>query len=114
MSKNPNNPAPLSLQELSIERLDAGLRILDAAGTDLSAFWDENIASFRRTVIFAIRETSDALLSPTISTRWRAQFENELEALIRYLELADRYIERRTVRFGRQLVPRQDSKTRTH
>lgn len=83
---------------LSIERLEAGLRVLNARDVDLNCFWDENVSSFRQSVLLAIRETTDALLSPTISTHWRAQFERELDALIKYLELADRYIARRKVR----------------
>lgn len=63
---------------------------------DLNGFWDENIEAFRQTVLFAIRETSDALLSTTMPLRWRLKLESELEALVQYIELADRYIERRS------------------
>jgi len=63
--------------------------------TDRGAFWDENIAAFRRTVLFAIRETSDALLSPTIPLRWKAELEAQLEELVQYIALADRYIAQR-------------------
>ena len=54
---------------LSIEQLEAGLRIMAADGFSSHDFWDEHVASFRQTVLFAIHETSDALLSPTIPLR---------------------------------------------
>ena len=80
---------------LSIEQLEVGLRALNEDDLDRTAFWDENIHSFRRTVLFAIRDTSDALLSPTIPLDWRIELEDQLEDLVQYIELADRYIERR-------------------
>jgi ABC-type uncharacterized transport system fused permease/ATPase subunit len=63
---------------------------------DLKTFWDQNIVGFRRTVLFAIRETSEALLSPTITLRWRIELESQLEDLVRYIRLADRYIARQS------------------
>jgi hypothetical protein len=85
---------------LSIKDLEAGLRLLGRGDTDHAAFWDENIAAFRRTVLLAIRETSDALLSPRITLPWRVQLELQLEALVDYIELADRYIARRSLSCG--------------
>jgi hypothetical protein len=82
---------------LSIEQLEAGLRLLGRAGVDRDAFWDEHIDAFRRTVLFAIRETSDALLSPGIPIRWIVQLEGQLETLMRHIKLADSYIARRSV-----------------
>lgn len=82
---------------LSIEQLEAGLRVMDSGDSNLNAFWDENVSDFRQTVLFAIRETSEALLSPRIPLRWQIELESQLEALVRYIELADRYIERRSV-----------------
>ena len=82
---------------LSIEQLEEGLRLLGRGDTDHNRFWDTNIVAFRRTVLFAIRETSEALLSPTIPQRWHAELEAQLEALIEYVELADRYIAQRPV-----------------
>ena len=82
---------------LSIEQLEVGLRVVGDRESDLDLFWDENIDAFRRTVIFAIRETSDALLSPVIPLGWRVELESQLEDLVRYIELADRYISRRSV-----------------
>ena len=102
VSNEPKFPAP-DIEPLNIEQLEAGLRILNTVEVNLNAFWDENIASFRQTVLLSIRDTTDALLSPTITLYWRARFEHELEALIRYLELADLYIARRGLKCGRQL-----------
>jgi hypothetical protein len=75
---------------LSIERLEAGLRILIEGDVDSDGFWDENVAAFRQTVLFAIRETAEALLSPTIPLHWRTELEGQLEPLLGYLELANR------------------------
>jgi hypothetical protein len=81
---------------LSIEELEFGLLSLDRHDVDLKTFWDKNIVGFRRTVLFAIRETSEALLSPTITLRWRIELQSQLEDLVRYIRLADRYVARRT------------------
>jgi hypothetical protein len=89
-------PHPASrLAPLSIEQLEAGLQVLRDARTRRGVFWDENVTAFRLTVLFALRETSDLLLSPTIPPRWRAELEAQLEDLVQHLALADRYIERR-------------------
>src|SRR5437762_11298258 len=85
-----------SLAPLSIEELEIGLLSLGRDDVDLKEFWDENILGFRQTALFAIRETSDALLSPKIPLRWRIELENQLDALVRYIKLADRYIAQRT------------------
>jgi hypothetical protein len=82
---------------LSIEELETGLRLLGRGDVDQIAFWDKNIEAFRQTVLFAIRETSDALLSPRIPRRWSAELQSQLELLIQYIELADRYIARRSL-----------------
>jgi hypothetical protein len=82
---------------LSIEQLEEGLRLLGRGDMDQNKFWDENIAAFRQTVLLAIRDTSDALLSPKIPLRWSLELESQLEALVQYIELADRYIARRFV-----------------
>jgi hypothetical protein len=99
-----------SARSLSIEQLEAGLRVLDSRECDLNAFWDENIDAFRRTVLFALRETSDALLSPKIPLRWRAELESQLEGLVQYVELADRYLARRAL--NRQAVAQFPSERR--
>ena len=81
---------------LTIEELETGLRMLGRGDVDHNEFWDANIAAFRQTILFAIRETSDALLSPKISLSWRAELETQLEALVEYIEIADRYVARRS------------------
>jgi len=91
MSKSP----PSRHEPLSIEQLEAGLRVMKDARAERGGFWDENVAAFRMTVLFALRETSDLLLSPTIPPRWRVELEAQLEDLVEYLALADRYIEQR-------------------
>ena len=82
---------------LSISELEIGLRILGRAEVPQKAFWDNNIVRFRHTVLLAIRDTSDALLSQTVTTQWRVELESQLETLIQYLELADRYVAERQV-----------------
>ena len=85
-------PAENGLEPLSVEQLEMGLRVMRDERHDLRAFWDANIAAYRQTVLYSIRETSDALLSPDITLRWRIELEGQLEDLVRYLALADRYI----------------------
>jgi hypothetical protein len=82
---------------LTIDQLEAGLLITDEESSDLHGFWDEHVASFRETVVVAIRETTDALFSPTITLRWRLELEDQLDDLIRYLQLADSYMAQRHV-----------------
>lgn len=83
------------VSELNAEQLDVGLRVLNDELVDVNAFWDENITAFRQTLLSAIGETSDALLSSRISLSLRIELESQLESLIQYVELADRYIARR-------------------
>ncbi len=85
---------------LSIEQLEVGLRVMAQDDFESNAFWDENVEAFRRTVLMAIRDTSDALLSTAITLRWRVELESQLEALIQYIELADRYIAHRLLSEG--------------
>jgi hypothetical protein len=80
---------------LSIDELETGLRLLGRGQVEHNAFWDENVAAFRQTVLVAIRDTTEDLLSPGIAERWRILLQRQLESLVQYLELADRYIERR-------------------
>jgi hypothetical protein len=99
---------------LSIEDLETGLRLLGQGGIDHNSFWDKNIEAFRQTVLLAIRDTSDALLSPAIPMRWQIQLERELESLVEYVELADRYIARRSLN-GERSAPRSPSaRSRIH
>jgi hypothetical protein len=97
MTKRDKSRVPPGLEPLSVEELETGLRIMIDDATDLGAFWDEHIAGFRQSVLLAIRETTDVLLSTTIPLRWRVELEAQLEGLIQYVELADRYIARRSV-----------------
>src|SRR3954447_18043171 len=77
-------------QPLSIEQLEAGLRALDDVKTNQDDFWEENLDAFRQTLLFAIRETSDALLAPRISAPWRVELERQLAELVSFMELTDR------------------------
>lgn len=86
---------------LSIPELEIGLRILGGAEAKQKTFWDENIVRFRQTVLLAIRDTSDALLEQAITPPWRIELESQLEELVQYLELANRYVAERT-----RVVPR--------
>ena len=106
-----STPRGANPRVLSIDQLEAGLRVMDSGDSNLNAFWDANISDFRQTVLFAIRETSDALLSARISLRWQIELESQLETLVRYIQLADRYISRRSItpeesarRFSPELV----------
>jgi hypothetical protein len=99
---------------LSIEQLEEGLRLLGRGDIDQNAFWDENIEAFRQTVLLAIRETSDALLSPRIPLRWSLELETQLEALVQYVELADRYIARRSVSREARVLSFQPAGSRIH
>ena len=105
-----STPAPIGDGPLSIEQLEEGLRLLGRGDVDQNAFWDENIDAFRQTVLLAIRETSDALLSPRIPTRWSLELEGQLEALVQYIEIADRYIARRSLSRGRPVLAFQSSR----
>ena len=99
----PNVATLYSVPALTIEELETGLRTMDGDDVDLRAFWDTNIDSFRQTILLAIRETSESLCSSNIPLRWRATLESQLEDLVRYLELANRYMARRPVSFERVL-----------
>jgi hypothetical protein len=114
MAKPKSSSTPIKVEPLSLEQLEAGLRAMSDGNTDLGAFWDANIASFRQTVLFAIRETSDALLSPTITRPWRVELETQLEELIQYIEMADRYIERRALTGEGAVLPLAPARARIH
>ena len=82
------------VEPFTIEELETGLRKLGRGDGDLKSFWDQNIVAFRQTILFAIRETTDALLSPTMALRLRIELEGQLETLAQYLKFADHYIAR--------------------
>ena len=89
------------MSDLNAEQLDVGLRILNDGLVDVNSFWDENITAFRQTLLVAIRETSDAIASARTPPSLRIELENQLESLKQHVELADRYIERRSLSFER-------------
>jgi hypothetical protein len=89
---------------LSIEELEAGLRMMGQAEFGRDVFWDANVDMFRQTVLFSICETSDALLSPSITSEWRGKLEAQLQALVRHVELADRYLKSRRSRSAEQTL----------
>jgi hypothetical protein len=93
----PKNSAAGEPAPLTIEQLESGLRVLADRSADLSSFWDENVESFRQTLIHAVRDTSDALLSRDIPLRWKIALESQLQDLVRHIELADRYISSRPI-----------------
>lgn len=99
---------------LSIDELETGLRLLGRGNIEHNQFWDENIAAFRQTVLVAVHDTSDALLSPSMSERWRNLLERQLDSLVQYLELADRYIARRQALTRQQVFEPQPSSLRIH
>ena len=80
---------------MTIEELEAGLFRLNQKQAGDFAFWDENIISFRRTVLFAIRETSEMLASSSMSLDSWIELENQGLLLRRYLKLADNYLRSR-------------------
>lgn len=94
----------LSEAPLTIPELEMGLRILGGAEAKQKRFWEENIVRFRQTVLIAIRDTSDALLEQAISPPWRIELENQLEELVQYLELANRYVAERTRAISRPTI----------
>ena len=94
VSKDKNLDPGRSPDLLSIAELEAGLRILND-GVDHDAFWDINIVAFRQTLLVAIRETADVLRSPGVPERWRFELESQVDALHRYVGMADDYVARR-------------------
>jgi hypothetical protein len=86
---------------LGIEQLEAALRQLGNADVDADAFLDEHIEAFRQTVLLAIRETADAILSASMPHHLRVELEAQLAMLGRCMELADRYRKLRSLSRGR-------------
>lgn len=85
-----SNAAPLTIEEL-----EAGLRMFDSDAFEPTAFWDENVEAFRQTVLVALRETSEALLWLPMPEHVRSELELQLPELRRYIELADAYAAKR-------------------
>ena len=99
---------------LTIEQLEEGLRLLQRGDVDQNAFWDANVDAFRQTVLVAIHDTSEALLSAGIPMRWALELEDQLKALVRYIDLADDYIARRSVSRGLPTPAFEPSLSRIH
>jgi hypothetical protein len=85
----------LKVDALGVDELEAGLALLDH-GAPQDAFWDSNVAAFRQTVLEAIGETSDALLSKDLTTARRDDLEEQVRALRHCIEVADSYVVRRS------------------
>ena len=81
-------------QLLSIGELEDGIKVLDAGGSE--DFWDEHVDAFRDTVVDAIRETCEILDTEDMPRRWRAQLNRQVEAMRKYVCLADFYLATRT------------------
>lgn len=86
-----------TLNPMSADELEAGLRELNRAATNLDDFWDDNIVAFRQTVLAAICETSNALSIDDVPWAWAAELNSQLALLREYLALADRYLCSRTL-----------------
>jgi hypothetical protein len=114
MSQRKNQLLRVKSDTLTIGQLEAGLHAMRDCETDLGAFWSENIESFRRTLLSAIRDTSDALLSPQITPHWRAELESQLEELVGYIDLTDRYVARQPLSFGQQAQASPPASRRVH
>ena len=69
--------------------------MLDRGEIQPNRFWDEKAAAFRKTLVDAIAETSEALSSQHISDDLRFQLEGQVEPLQFYLKMADAYLARR-------------------
>ena len=68
---------------LTIEELEEGARLLDHGEVDYGVFWHLNGAAFSRTLLVAMRETSDALSCKDLPLDWRDELESQLELLRR-------------------------------
>ena len=68
---------------LTIEELEEGARLLDRGEVDCGLFWHLNSAAFSRTLLVAMRETSDALSCKDLPLDWRGELESQLELLRR-------------------------------
>ena len=68
---------------LTIEELEEGAKLLDRGEVDRGVFWHLNSPAFCRTLLVAMRETSDALSSKDLPLAWRDELESQLELLRR-------------------------------
>ena len=91
---------------------------LESIYNQRKAFWDESVAQYRKTVLTAFRETSDALAAQRNLVGHRAALERQVGALRRSVELAmTRYDSGRSSYFEvleaqQQLFPAEDELAR--
>ena len=81
------------MQPLSVAELELGL--LESSVDSPTEFWDGHVEAFRDTVVAAMRETADILVSEDVPQRWRTRLDRQLENMRTYVELADYYLSRR-------------------
>ena len=92
---------------------------LDAAYHAQQAFWDESIAQYKRVVIVAFQETSDALIAQQTLVGQRDALQREVDSLKESVDLAlQRYDSGRASYFEvleaeQQLFPSQDALAQT-
>ena len=92
---------------------------LESIYDERRAFWDETVAGYRRTVLGAFRETSDALVAQQTLAERRAALEGQVQALRHSIDLAlERYRGGRASYFEvleaqQQLFPAEDALART-
>ena len=93
------HPEDIFKSSFSIWSIGAGLAgpifqggRLDAAYHAQQAYWDETIAQYKKTVITAFQETSDALIAQQTLVNQRAALEHQVGALREAVDLAlERY-----------------------
>jgi len=92
---------------------------LEAELKNRQAFWDETVAGYKKTVLVAFQETSDALAAQQTLVQRRASLENQVAALQRSQAFAKtRYDEGRASYFEvletqQQLFPAEDELAQT-
>ena len=74
---------------LTIEELDAGLRMLNEGEIAPEAFWDANLATFRHALIAAAADTSDFLIAKQLSVGRRQLLETQLHQLRDFIRIVD-------------------------
>jgi hypothetical protein len=74
---------------LTIEELDAGLRMLNEGEIAGEAFWAANLATFRHALIEAAADTSDFLLAKQLSVGRRQLMEAQLLQLRDFIRIVD-------------------------
>jgi hypothetical protein len=90
---------------MSIEELESGLSRLHHKQEENIGFWIENIIVFRRTLLFAIGETSELLAASNMSSNSGIELQGELGRLRSYLAIADDFLRLRILdAHGRQHV----------